>query len=237
MLLWAVCSIAPIGRVILVLMKNEIPTIIPPASFFLLVFLMCYICFNGFLLSLGMDFAKKIGLRFLFLDENTDWYKDFLRPIIIISIAYSCFLPAFHIVRLILFSSIVDHIWSWNVIFYKGIEEAFDAIGDASVGVLVIFSGVALFIKKIAKNVSMSVIVPLAIIFIVIVPNVMEYMWHFRVGTPFAFDIDKFISYVNVVFLFTIAWLKGFEVAVSWYVLITIVFSLIRPAVFIAFGF
>ena len=234
MLLWAVSAIAPIIRAIAILINDEsIPPTIPLMAVSTFV---VGVCIYGLLLSFGMDFAKKIGLRFLLLDENVDWYKNFLRPAVVIGTLYSCLLLVINIFTPLLFPFSVYYLFGWYVVFYKAIEAVFNVINEDAIEILFAFSGLALLIKKIAKNVSMSIIVPVVIVFIVVLPNVVEHIWQSGVGAPFALDIAKSRTGMDVVLLFTVAWLKGFETALLCHMFITIILSLIVPAVVIALG-
>src|SRR5437762_9229171 len=115
-LLWGICSVAPIIRAIIILITDEsIPPIIPLKAISTII---GGVCIYGFFLSLGMDFAKKIGLRFLLLDVNVDWSKDLLRPTVIIGTLYSCLLLVINIFVPLLFTFSVYHFLSWNIIFY-----------------------------------------------------------------------------------------------------------------------
>ena len=232
MLLWAVSSIASIITVVTMLMKDEIPPIMPPIPLIVVVSAIGGICIYGFFLSLGMDFANKIGLRFLLLDVNTDWYKDFLRPAIVIGTLYSCLLLVINVFTSPLFTFSVYHFLSWNIIFYKAMENVFNVIAEDAFAILFVFSGVALLIKKVVKNASMFIIIPAAIICIIMVPNVVEYIWRPGASVPFTFSVDK----LNAVLLYMVAWLKGFETALLCHVFVTLILSLIVPAVVIALG-
>lgn len=235
MLLWGVCSIAPIIKAITMLVKDEIPPVVPPIALMAIATLIGGVCIYGFFLSFGMDFARKIGLRFLLLDAHVDWYKDFLWPAVVIGTLYSCLLLVINIFTPVLFPFSAYYLLGYYVIFYKAIETVFNIITEDAFAILFVFSGLVLLIKKIAKNVSMSIVIPLVITCIVILPNAIEYIWP-PAGTPFVLNIAKFRIGMDAALLFTVAWLKGFETALFFHVVTTIILSLIVPVVIIALG-
>jgi len=240
MLLWAVSAIAPIIRAIAILINDKsVPPTIPLMAVSTLI---GGVFIYGLFLYLGMYFAQRIGLRFLLLDVNTDWYKDFLLPVAVIGTAYSCLLLVINAFTPLLVPFSVHHLFGWHVVFYKGFETVFNVINEDAIAILFVFSGLVLLIKKVAKNVSMSVVIPVAIICIAILPTLKglffrsEYILPSGIGVPFVFSIARFKMGIDIALLYTIAWLKGFETALLCHVFITIILSLIVPAVVIALG-
>jgi len=224
--LWALTSL----KQGMPLMKSE-----PFGLWAFFIYIVIDICCYGFWLSLGMDFAKKIGLRFLFLEDNIDWYKDFLQPAVVASIAYSSVFWAIHVYIPFMSVVLIDP-FSWNMIFDHEIKVVVDSIRASMIGILVIFSGFVLLIKKLTKNISLSIVVPAVIALMMIVPNIIEYTWQSSAGVPWLFTIEKLMSYVGMVLFCAVAWLKSFETAVFCSILTTIILSLIMPMIFYGFG-
>lgn len=235
MTLWAICSVAPIAKTIQMIMKDT-ANLEVPMSIIMFTALLGSICINGLLLSLGMDFAKKIGIRFLFLDEYVDWGKDLFKPAIVIGSLYAGSLLLINMFIPLLVPFSLYSFISWYPIIYEAIISVLSAISEDAFGMLFVLSGIALLMNKIAKNVSMSIIMPATIVAIILVPQVVEYIWKFGMGVPLVFNAAKCRTVMDMLLVYTLCWRKSFETALLCHVVIVMILSLIVPAAVIALG-
>lgn len=236
-LLWAICSVASVIKVALMLMNVEQAALMVPTLMMMIASLATSICLYGLFLSFGMDLSKKVGIRFLLLETDVDWYKDCFKPATIIGTLYACLLLVINMFVPFLPSFALYYILSLPRMFYVAFVPVFGVIAEDAFGMLFVFSGVALLLKNILKNLSMSVIMPIAIILTIIAPKAVEYIWQLHTNVPIAMDIFQLKVMADMLLVYTVCWRKSFETALLCHIVITVMLSLIIPNIIFAFGF
>lgn len=237
MLLWVICSIASVIKVMPMLLNAEQTELMVVTSVTIIASLVTSICLYGLFLSFGMDLAKGVGIRFLLLETNVNWHKDFFMPAVSIGTIYACCLVLVNMFVSFLPSFSLYYILSWHRVFYVAFLPVFAVISEDAFGMLFVFSGVALLLKNIIRNVSMSVIMPIAIILTIIVPRVTEYIWQLHTNAPITMDVAQLKIMADMLLVYTMCWRKSFETALFCHIVITIMLSLIVPNIIFAFGF
>ena len=217
MLLWALCSVVMIARMIESCINTYyIETQFP--LFLYIVFYVSMICVNGIFLFLGMNFASKIGMRFLLLEKHVDWSRDLFKPAVVVSVVY------------VLVVLVVDPFIPLGKIyvpegrsFFALLMKLFTAISADAIMLLFLLSGLALFLKKIGKNISVSIIMLMSILLIALISGLsIDLWWRFGVVT-FLFKV--MMSLV----LGGIFWRKGLEAELLCHIIVVIMLYAIAP--------
>jgi hypothetical protein len=176
------------------------------------------ICVNGFFLFLGMDFASKIGMRFLLLEKHVDWGRDLFKPAVVVSVVYV-------LVVLVVdpFISLGKFYLPQNRSVLALLMKLFSAISADVIMLLFLLSGLALFLKKIGKNISLSIIMLMSIVLIALISGLsIDLWWRFGV-TTFMFKIIMSLA------LGGIFWRKGLEAELLCHIIVVIMLYAIAP--------
>lgn len=225
--LWALSSITSTIPVVLIFMGVlPIGQMIPPIGVVLALALLG-ITFDGFMVTMGIYFAQKIGARLLFLDGNYDYKKDILQPAIVTGVAISSMIL---IINAVLSNYSFFEKYS-GVKFYIPLQDMIAVLNSDIFLLLCLVSGLALLIKKITKTSSVSVMFMGGIIVTVLLRNVFPLMWLFGTAID-AFNllvINALIAIGIESALGVLFWKKGFETAVLYHFIIVLVFYLIAP--------
>ena len=222
MCLWALCSVYPIVKTIKMLTEYYAveETLFP--FFIPILFLIASICMYGFFLSLGMDFAKKIEMRFLLLDTHGDWNRDLFKPAMLMSVLY---------VAVVLLVNAAMPLASFEVLegrsFVGLFLKMFSVISHDATMLLFSLSGFAFLLKKIAHNISLSIIMPISIVLIALV-NSTDLFWQLGVESLMP-QVVIGLQFVMSVMLGMLFWRKGFETALLCHVIIAAMLYVCAP--------
>ena len=181
---------------------------------------------NGFFLSLGIDFAKKVDAKLLLLDGHYSFMKDIFNPAVVVGALYA---GAVLIVNAVLPSPSLSVFFYEHsgVLFYKSFFSVFSILGYDVSMFLFSLCGIALLIKKITKNISVTAIDHVSVVLVAVLHNIVPWLWKF--GTVFM--IDPIIGFATDMVLGVLFWKKGFETAVLCHFVIAIILYAIAPAV------
>lgn len=217
MLLWGLCSVFIITLMIKRLINTYyIETQFP--VFFDIVLYVSSICIYGFFLSLGMDFSQKIGMRFLLLDTTVRWNRDFFKPAMLVGVLYA---SAVLVVNALMPLGVFSHPQSRS--FFGLFDKLFSVISYDAFMLLFLISGLALLLKKIGKNISLSVMVPVSIILISLMDsNKIDLWWRYGMAT-FMLKCSM-TSLLGLLF-----WRKGFETALLCHIIVVIALYIFAP--------
>lgn len=189
--------------------------------------------FYGFLLSLGIDFAQKVGAKILLLDGHSSYHfiKDVLKPAVIVGIAYSVVVLIVKVVvpNSFLIASFVERV---DLVIYQSLLALCGIIPDGVFLLLFCLCGLALLLKKIIKNISTTTIDHVSVVVIAVLRNIIPWMWK----SGFVFMIDPLIGFATDTVLGVLFWKKGFETAVLCHFVIVFILYVITPAVVIFAG-
>ncbi len=184
----------------------------------------------GIALFFGLRFAEKIGIRFLFLDKNTDYINDFFKPAIFAGIG--CALSMLIIDRLLPLSSLsLTALAKFTPPLYGLMAAIFGVINQGSLLCLLGISGIALLLQKLYKNIGMPFIIAISIFFAALlfglahIPTFMQAISISGLSVVARIVILNLISGITFGILF---WCKGFETAVfAHFVVDFIIYSLV----------
>lgn len=184
-------------------------------------------------LVMGFYFAQQIGARLLFLQEDYDFKDDVLKPALL---AGSLYVTVALLINTIMplgelyfdFSSYVDIAESFfNTIFYKIRFDLF--------GLLFGLCGSVFAIKKIAKDVSLSVIMSICIVVISVLPvSVLLFDCFGRFGCAASQFMGLSFGISNSLLLGILFWKKGLETAMLYEVIVCSILYLIVPVIILA---
>jgi hypothetical protein len=182
------------------------------------------------ILALGMDFAKKIGVKFLLLQENHDLKKDILYPAIIAGVAVSCIVIVASVIspfELFSFFETESYFFSYKTLMILLATIQYDIR-------LLLFwiSGLALLIKKVTRSASMDTIMYTSIVLIALLFNMSSPMWNLGTSLILSNPMLVFGPAMRCgidIMLGTLFWKKGFEVAVLCHVIIVFLFYTLKP--------
>jgi hypothetical protein len=173
----------------------------------------------GLMISFGIDFAQKVGLRLLFLEGNFRFGRDILKPAILVSSFYIC---TWLVIKILTFSvllikSPLDSVLL-KLFFYDTCLFLFG------------LSGCALLLKKIGKKIPMSIIMPVSIFLVAFLYN-----WGCAMFLGGGLVIGKFriliANFFCDILLGMLFWRKGFETAVLCHVFIAMSVYVILPTI------
>jgi hypothetical protein len=183
------------------------------------------IIFQGFILTMSLDFAQKIGARLLLLNDDYYFKKDILKPAMIVGILVSCIICAINIIwPLELFSSLGE-----MAVFFNRTLGSLLLFVVYDINLLLFWmAGLALLIKKITKSDAMDLIVYTSIALVAFLGNMSSPIWHFGI---MAFAIGPMVRCRIDVVLGVLFWKKGFETAVLCHFIIVLIFYLIAPMI------
>jgi hypothetical protein len=171
------------------------------------------------MVSWGIGFSQKVGLRLLLLEGNFNFSRDILRPAMLVSSIYT---GTWLIIKVLMISVVLikDSIDSvlMKLFFY-----------DTSL-FLFGLSGCALLLKKIGKKMPMSIIMPISIFLVAFLYNsgcAMLFGGSLIIG-KFRILIANFFCDLLLGILF---WHKGFETAVLCHIFIAVSKYVILPII------
>lgn len=181
-------------------------------------------------LFLGIYFAQQIGAKLLFLQEDYDLKNDIVKPAFVVGGAYALvalLINAVTPVGQMYFdqSSYADIIENFvGLFFYKMRFDLFVLLFGVC--------GLAFVIKKIAKDVSLSVIMPICIVAISILPvSVLLFDCFTRFGCAGAMVAGNFFMIGSNILLGVLFWKKGLEAALLYGMIVCTILYLIAPVV------
>jgi len=181
------------------------------------------IMFRGFLVTIGLYFAERIGAPFLLLNDNYDLKKDILKPAIIVGTVVSCIVVAIDTASPFELFSFPGELPGP---FYGTLISLVNCIVYDVNLLLLWIAGLALLIKKVTNNADMDLIVYTSIVLIAFLFNMSSPIWHFGIT---AFIIGPMIRSGIDVVLGVLFWKKGFETAVLCHLVMILIFYLIAP--------
>lgn len=183
------------------------------------------IIFQGFILTMGLDFAQKIGARLLLLNDDYYFKKDILKPAMIVGIVVSCIVCAINIAwPLELFSSLGE-----TAVFFNRTLVSLLRFVVYDINLLLFWmAGLALLIKKITKSDAMDLVVYTSIALVAFLGNMASPIWQFGI---MAFAVGPMVRCGIDVVLGVLFWKKGFETAVLCHLVIVLIFYLVAPMV------
>jgi hypothetical protein len=248
MLWWALVSVTSVLQAIHGFINKEFPE-----TFIFCVMNIFGIIVYGFILTMGLHFAQKIGAKLLFLDEDCNFKRDIFKPAILAAIIYATvrllangLLIKFtggiagvevmgtviegHFLPLgMFFNATTTEIFP---IFNAIVMELFQAINESVQFLLFLIAGLSLLLKKIIKDISTSKAMQISIFVCVVLSS-------FRLIASYGFSLFILVPLVGVIkgaVLGVLFWKKGFETAVLCNVIIVLILYLIAPAVVFAIG-
>lgn len=181
---------------------------------------------NSIALCIGVYCAKRIGMRFLFLQENYDVLNDVLKPAVVIAGLYSVvvlFIHGWRPISSVAYLSIPTPGVSSGMYFFKTILLLlrFDLFV-----LLFCICGLAFIIRKIMARVQLSTIMPISIIVSCLLIHL------FLLFNPQAhIVVDALYSVVTCVLLGMLFWKKNLEAALLCHVIIITLLYLFGPMV------
>lgn len=238
MLLWAISSVAVVVGAIIMRINMDVAFFRP-----MLIDVLATIFMYGLLIFLGMNFAQKIGVRFLLLETNVNFVKDILKPAIFFGILYAGITLVVNTFIPLTSCDLFTH-KTLLAVFYQAFSMLLAVMALDAVFLLFVFLGFALLVKTVINNLSMSIVMPIAIAIVGFV-NKFNHNFNYTfypsmllgvgVGVELIFCLPTWNT-LCAVLLSALVWRKGFETAVLCHVVITLVLYLIAPAVVVALG-
>jgi hypothetical protein len=232
---WALASLTPVISVVLVL-TGIISVGLAVSPIMLLILCIWAISFDGFILTMGLHFAQKIGAHLLFLNGHYNCKKDILMPALVMGVVAACTGLAINAVVPVTTIRLFFDAPSYDFL-YQALPNIFSAFGYGIFVLLFSVAGFALLIKKVTKNASLSILMPVSIILVTFLRNVVPLIWTF--GTAVAV-VDPYINCAVAcsidVLLGMLFWKKGFEIAVLCHLVMSFIFYIVAPIIIIAVG-
>ncbi len=187
-------------------------------------------------LLLGLCCAQKIGAKLLFLDGDYNFKKDILKPAVIAGVIFA----GIFLANVLRSDSFLNYVYglSFGGVFEWFIDKLFYSLRMDLFTLLFGICGLAFIIKKVAKNVAISSIIPISIGLMTIVPYLPLLfdciMRGFSSNIPFLISsLWKSAEWLLIALLF---WKKGLEAALACEMVIVTIIYLIAPLVILAIG-
>jgi len=191
------------------------------------------IAMHGCALVFGIYFAQKISARLLFLDGQYNFMKDILKPAAIAGTLYAgaaliinALTPSFYAVQR--FSAEEPFFLFFYKLFY---DIRFDLFG-----LLFCVSGLAFIIKKLTKNISMSVVMSTAVGLIIAVPLLYDCYRALLGNFSWLGVAQDLYGIGTIALIMALFWRKGLEAALLCRVVIVTILYLIAPTVILLVG-
>jgi|GEM_PF-2127548 len=187
----------------------------------------------GLALFFGLRFAQKIGIRFLFLDKNTNYINDLIKPGLFAGIG--CALAILIVDQLLPSSSQGMSAYAlakFTPPLYGLLASIFGVINQEVLLCLLGISGIALLLKKLFKNLSMSTIMGISIFFTSLlfglahIPTFIHAISFLGSSIIIRMIILNLISGITFGLLF---WKKGFETAVFTHFIVDFIIYFVVP--------
>lgn len=182
------------------------------------------IAVHGCALFFGIYFAQNIGIRLLFLNENYSIFEDIIKPAVLVGSLYAVIMLVVN--WLMPFDFIVLNKSSCIDLLRKFLPNIrFDLFF-----LLFCICGLAFVIKKILKNTSLSLIVPICVILAAILP-LFPFIFSCLIRSHCDRDavIRQFFVPTIYIVLGMLFWKKGLEVALLCSIVITTILYFIAP--------
>jgi hypothetical protein len=181
-------------------------------------------------LFIGIYFAQQIGARLLFLQDNYDLKNDVLKPAVFMASLYAVAVLIINWVtpfgEIYFQPAYMDIVQSF--FFYKIVPTMrFDLIF-----LLLGVCGSVFIIKKIVKNISLTVLMPICIVLISILPLLIILFDCVTRSRCLAEVLirESFMS-ISCIILGMLFWKKGLEAALIYHVIVMTILYLIAPIV------
>ncbi len=218
LLLWIACIVSAFAVIpfthAVALFTNQPLEIITPA--FLLGLTFEGIIVYGLLIYFGMKFAHKLGIRFLLLDKNADLKNDLFKTGLLAGIFCAC---AMLMVDALLPASLFSlHALAKSIPPVAGLLGAlFGVINQQVILSLFYISGIALLLKRLLKNMDMSIIMGISIALSALLfglAHVPLFVQSITLETPLMISRILILNAISGTTFGLLFWRKGFETAV-----------------------
>ncbi len=183
-------------------------------------------------LFFGLRFAEKIGIRFLFLDKNTNYLNDLIKPGLFAGIG--CALAMLVVDKLLPVSSHgINALAKFTPPLYGLLAALFGVINQEVLLCLLGISGIALLLKKLLKNLSISRIMAISIFIASLlfglahIPTFIHAISFLGSSVIIRIIILNLISGTTFGLLF---WKKGFETAVFAHFIVDFIIYFLVPS-------
>jgi hypothetical protein len=217
----------------------------------LVVTAMASILIYGFVIAMGLDFAEKIGARLLLLNGKFDFKEDVFKPAVGVGTVYAGVHLLANALLVKFFAGVAGpeslvgvlqllplHMFSdidtteLFLIFCSISMRMFRVIFDDIVLLLLIVSGITLFLKKIIRGISTSKAMLIAITLSVFLSGLND----IRLYGFSMLAIIPLVETIRQAALGGLFWKKGFETAVFCHLTIVFILYVIVPAVVFVLG-
>lgn len=185
----------------------------------------------GWMIVLGMRWAKKIGARFLMFEEHPDFYNDLLKPGLIAGavcaaaiLGVDWLLPASSMSLIAFARSVPPAIGFFGLFFCIVNQEVFIS--------LFCISGIATLLKTVCEELSLSTIYMLSILTTAVLFGMAHIPVFVNPGMP---DVTLVILRIMILNLFSgitfgmLYWKKSFETAVWGHVVVDAILYVLVP--------
>ncbi len=186
-------------------------------------------------LLVGLYYALKIDAKLLFLDENYNFKNDIIKPAVITGVIFAVLFLANALRSGVFLNYVQDPSFG---VFELFINKLFYSLRTHLMMLLFGVCGLALLIKKVTKDVAMSIIMPISIGSMTIAPYVPvlydSIMRGFSPNTSFL--TSSLLASVHWLLIAVLFWKKGLETALLCDAVIVSIVYLIAPLVILALG-
>ena len=185
----------------------------------------------GIALFFGLRFAEKLGIRFLFLDKNTNYINDLIKPGLFAGIG--CALTMLIVDKLLPLSSLsLNALAKSTRPFYGLLAALFGVVNQEVLLCLLGISGIALLLKKLFKNLSMASIIWASILlasFLFGLSHIPTFIHAISISASSTITRIVILNLISGTTFGLLFWRKGFETAVFAHFIVDFIIYFLVP--------